>query len=167
MGGNIAWQVWQQQNLRVTPEQIFAPHIGISVTSVQLKKLASQIEASYSIIGHGGYSDANGSVDPDRLKFISIGLLAKFHPERNFNILAGPQVSFFVGNKDYLGKDDFAVVMGAEYYFSDVVGIGARYNLGITNLIEDNRDIFKQRSRVIQFSILFRLPGHQLNEHGF
>jgi len=81
--------------------------------------------------------------------------------------LAGPQISFFVGNKDLLGEDDFAAVMGAEYYFSDNVGIGVRYNLGITDLSDETPDVLKQRSRVIQFSLIFRLPSHQLREHGF
>lgn len=167
VGGNIAWQMWRQGNVSVTPDKIFGPHIGISVASMQLKNLASQIEAGYSILGHGGYSDSNGSVGEDRLKFISIGLLAKFHPSKEFNILLGPQVSFFVGNKDYLGKDDFAVITGAEYYFQPEVGIGIRYNLGITNLNENANNSIVQKSRVIQVSLLFRLPGHQLRDHGF
>jgi Outer membrane protein beta-barrel domain len=167
VGGNIAWQMWRQQNRSVSTDKILGPHLGVSVTSLQLKNLAIQMEAGYSILGHGGYSGGGGSVGEDRLKFVSIGLLTKFHPSKEFNILLGPQVSFFVGNKDLLGKDDFAAVMGAEYYFEPQVGIGMRYNLGITNLNERDPDQFIQKSRVIQFSLIFRLPSHQLKDHGF
>ncbi len=48
-GANLAWQSWQQQGVTVTPKKIIGPHIGISVTNMQLKNLASQIEIGYSI----------------------------------------------------------------------------------------------------------------------
>jgi hypothetical protein len=172
VGGNVSWQRWQQQNVNLKPQKIIGPHVGISITNMHLKNLASQLEAGYAVIGHGGYKDAFNSVPKERLKFISLGLMAKYQPIKNFNLLAGPQFSFFVGGQTNLGKEDLAIAMGAEYYFSEVVGIGGRFFLGLTDLNDAppnpfNTTVLIQKSRVIQFSLIFRLPSHQLREYGF
>lgn len=172
-GGNIAWQTWQQQNVRLTPKKRIGPHIAVSVTSMHLKYLASQIEAGYSVIGHGGYTGVGtfNSVPEDQLAFVTLGFMVKFHPVKKFNIVAGPQFGFFIGNKSKFknntGKEDLVISMGAEYYFSDIVGIGGRYHLGLTDLNDDDPNVFIQKSRAIQLSIIFRLPSHQLKDYGF
>lgn len=83
-----------------------------------------------------------------RLNYITIPILAKFYMYDGLFVEAGPQVAFLV--KDTLEGDlsqfaddlnyktaDFDVVMGLGYEFEMGLMVGARYNLGVIDVVKD------------------------------
>ncbi|MBN8576771.1 MAG: hypothetical protein J0L66_07490 [Cytophagales bacterium] len=57
------------------------------------------------------------------------------------------------------------IVVGGEYYPSQLIGVGLRYNYGVTNIKTLNID--KQYNQALQLSFIVRIPGHQLKQAGF
>lgn len=100
-----------------------------------------------------------------RLNYINVPLLAQYMTNDGFRLQTGPQLGFMVsaerktGNveidvKDDLSTIDFSWVFGAGYLFPSGFGIDARYNLGISNISDDNR--FEARNRVLQAGIFYQ-----------
>jgi Outer membrane protein beta-barrel domain len=167
-GLNIANQRWVINNKVYRPTAIAAPHIGITLHHAQNKeKITSQLEAYYSVIGDGEFSGYGSKAPEEKLKYVGLAVMLKVHPAtKEFDIHFGPQLSFFVGDKDYLGEMDLSIGLGGERYFGKNFGLGARYNFGITDLNKDSNDIV-QRSRTIQLSLLLRFNSRQLKEEGY
>jgi hypothetical protein len=167
-GLNIANQRWVINNKVYRPTAVAAPHIGITLHHSQDKeKITSQLEAYYSVIGHGEFSGYGSNAPEEKLKYVGLAVMLKVHPTtKEFNIHFGPQLSFFVGNKDYRGEMDLSVGLGGERYFGKNFGLGARYNFGITDLNKYSNDT-AQRSRTIQLSLLLRFNSRQLKDVGY
>jgi hypothetical protein len=128
---------------------------------------AFQPELVYSI---------QGGKDGDDLKlklnYINIPLLAQYMTLDGFRFQTGPQIGFLVSAKSKAGdveydiKDDLesvdiSWVFGASYLFPGANGIGVdvRYNLGLTNISED--DNFEARNRVFQLGLFYQFNKHQ------
>jgi hypothetical protein len=99
------------------------------------------------------------------LNYINIPVLAQYMINDGFRLQTGPQLGFLTSAKSKVGdveisvKDeissiDFSWVFGFGYLFPSGFGLDARYNLGISN-IRDNND-FKAKNRVFQFGLFYQ-----------
>lgn len=68
---------------------------------------------------------------------IQIPILAKFSVGEKFSLLAGPDIGFLMDAEEGVKSTNFGLDFGASYDVSENISIDAKYNLGLTNLIED------------------------------
>lgn len=134
-------------------------HIHIS------RHLAIQPELMYSM--QGGQRN-NQTV---KLNYINIPLLAQYMANDGFRLQTGPQLGMLAaaksksGNvevdiKDDLSTTEFSWVFGAGYLFPQGWGIDGRFNLGLSNVNDDNNATIK--NRVFQIGVFYQFPpsGH-------
>lgn len=129
---------------------------GVFVNIPLSKSFRFQPEVSYSSQGgkvQGASSSTTMTYEQD-LDYINLPLNFQFMTTGGFFVQTGPQVGFLVGaeksstttggssngggNKAYFDKFDLAWTGGIGYLTRFGLGIDARYNLGITNVIADN-----------------------------
>ena len=169
-GLNFATQEWHTGGHKTRPKTLIGPHIGIGVTNTLFKKFSSQLEFGYTQLGHAGLSTGIGStqtysVPEDRESFLQATVLFKYNVDKHVNIHLGPQLGWFVGNRQNLGDQLFSVAGGLEIFPTKHFGFGVRYLHGITDINPDQQ--ISQKSRVVQASINIRFNSHQLEEHGY
>jgi len=164
VGANNSTQLWKTGSQTANPKWRFGPHINVAVTNSLTKKIATQLELGYTQIGHGGYDNPNSVPDiPEaREDFALAGLMFKYHFSESFNIHAGPQLGWFIGNKQNLGVIDFSAAAGVEGYVTKHIGFGLRYCHGISDLNSDQ--LVSQKSRFFQLSMIVRFRSEQLDE---
>jgi Outer membrane protein beta-barrel domain len=97
--------------------------------------------------------------------YINVPVLAQYMVNNGFRLQTGPQVGFLtsaknktgdveVDIKDQLNTVDFAWAFGASYLSKTGLGLDARYNLGISN-INDNESA-KATNRVWQVGAFYQ-----------
>jgi hypothetical protein len=103
-----------------------------------------------------------------QVNVIQIPLIVKFHVAQGFNLQIGPQPGFIVSTKAKAdGSSEnidegfntfvFGAVGGAGFEVSEKIEVGGRYNLGISDWLDDGDSDFKTTSNVIQFYLSYRL----------
>ena len=126
-------------------------------------KFKLQPEVNYSIIGvelNDGEKEAT-----IKLRYVDIALLAKISVCKKMNLFAGPQVGFLtwakrdssftsemIDLKNDFKDEDYGLVFGAEYKFSDHIFLSGRYYHGLHQVAESWND-FVLRNRYISFRI--------------
>jgi len=139
-------------------------HGGL-VAQVKLSdKFSVQPEVIYSLQGGKNGYDPFYDVDFEtkntslKLGYINVPVLAEYFITSGLSAQLGPQIGFLVNNKfeveyNYQGEDrkmdnslnnstndlDFALAGGLEYQLSIGIFFDARYNLGLSNISENNR----------------------------
>ena len=108
------------------------------------------------------------------LGYINVPLLLQFNSTSGFYAEFGPQVGFLMSAKyDFKiggveGDEDikesfkgtnFSVALGAGYRMSNGFGIGARYNLGLSNIADEDDADLKTRGFQVGVSFLFGGSG--------
>jgi hypothetical protein len=141
-------------------------HVGGFVNIPIGETFAFQPELVYSAEG------AKESEDDDELKinlgYINVPLLLQYNAS-GFFAETGPQVGFLLSAKSKfdIGGDEtetdikdelkgtaFSWVVGLGFKTQSGFGVGARYNLGLSNIVDtDDDDAGKLKSNVIQVSI--------------
>ena len=114
------------------------------------------------------YSTEGAEATGVKLKrdYINVPVLVQYMINDGFRLQTGPQVGFLVSAKNEIGdtevdvKDNvntvgFAWLFGASYLTKIGVGFDARYNLGITN-INENNSIPESRNRVWQIGAFYQ-----------
>ncbi|WPO80990.1 porin family protein [Chryseobacterium sp. JJR-5R] len=142
-----------------------------SMFSVQPEVLYSQYGDKYDTrIGNNTYSYAN------HLDYITVPVMLQYNLIPNLYVEAGPEFGFMVsaknkaknetnnnvisesGNyKDNFSTFNFGIGLGAGYYFTDNIGITARYVAGLTDIAKDrpnNSDAI--RNNVFQVGLAFK-----------
>ncbi len=100
-----------------------------------------------------------------KLNYINIPLLAQYMTNEGFRLQTGPQLGILtsaeskfgdleVDSDDDVSTADFSWVFGAGYLFRSGFGIDARYNLGISNISDD--ESFEARNRVFQVGVFYQ-----------
>ncbi|MGQ1891112.1 porin family protein [Thermophagus sp. OGC60D27] len=134
--------------------------------------MSFQPELLYSMKGAKGSGEVEGiNVDvTEKLSYIDVPLMLKFYVSEGFNFQAGPQLSFllsaegeFKGGgvsvtedyKEYMKSVDFGLNLGAGYEFDFGFGIDFRYNMGLTNIVDDGGGEIKNRAFQIGVSYAF------------
>lgn len=145
-------------------------HIGAFMEYQFSSKWAIQPELVYS--RQGGFDKVGDVKLWYRSNYINVPILAKWYavPEK-FSIDFGPQVGFSLKHdikakangvtatekidNSELNTIDFAVAAGVTYYFTPMIGVNARYNLSLTDIVKEN-DGDAIRNQVVQLGINFR-----------
>ncbi|MFT5216374.1 MAG: hypothetical protein ACI83H_001496 [Glaciecola sp.] len=144
-------------------------HFGVTAGISVSDNFSIQPELVYS--GQGASLDFEG-VDADvELGYLNLPIMAQFQVADGFSIEVGPQFGFLMSAKveaegeeedikDDLKGLDLAAGVGINYAMASGLNIGARYNLGLSNLNdgEDSDDISNQNN-VFQVSIGYRFGG--------
>ncbi len=104
------------------------------------------------------------------LNYINIPLLAQFNSASGFYAEAGPQIGFLMSAKadskiggvstdedikDQLHSTNFSFAIGAGYKLASGLGFGARYNLGISNIVDESESDLKVGGFQIGLSYTF------------
>ena len=125
-------------------------HIGISET------FGIQPEVLFSMEG------AKSSGEDLALSYINIPVMLKYSNPSGFFAELGPQIGILtsaklkldggsVDFKDYLKSTNFVLGIGAGYNVTPQIGVGARYNLGLSNISDDSEGELK--TSVISFGL--------------
>lgn len=132
-------------------------------------QLAIQPEVVYS---SQGTKYTAGSLEHNlALNYVNIPVMLQAMVGRGFFAEVGPQVGFLTGAADKVGdvesgatttkdfkKSDVALGFGLGYSGTSGVGIGARYNLGLTDI--NNSGLSNNlKNNVLQIGLTYRLSG--------
>ena len=128
---------------------------------------AIQPELLYSAQGFG---DIDNSDVKWKLDYVNVPVMVQYMFDNGFRLETGPQLGLLVnakaeaGNveddlKDVLKSTDVSWGFGLNYLSRSQIGVGARYNLGLTDISENNADV---KNRVFQISLFYMFdPGHK------
>lgn len=136
-------------------------HAGLFVEVPVSERFSVQPEVIYSTQGaktEGEFLGVNGSTEL-KTQYINVPVLAKFYIADGFNIQAGPQIGFLTGAEyeskvgsisttvddatDGMKGTDFGLLLGAGYKAPMGLTIDARYNLGLSNVYDEDSDMFE------------------------
>lgn len=158
----------------------FGFNVGGFVEIKFSEKFALQPEVLYSTQGskvdNFGLDTEVGYVTSDvtfKLAYINVPVMFKYYAAENFSIEAGPQIGFLtsaktetkvdgygsseVDAKDVFESIDFGLNLGAGYDFTENFSIGARYNLGLSNIAKtEEGDDSKLHNGVFSFSAAYK-----------
>ena len=143
-------------------------HIGGFAKFQVSDALAIQPELLYSLQGYKTEGLTFGGVtfaeeENVNYHYVNIPVIFKIYPMEGFNLQVGPQFGYLASvtvdgedvKSESNSKDmDFGLAFGAGFDMNDVQ-IGARYNLGLSDIADDEDDEFKVQNRVIQVYIGF------------
>ncbi|OIV43994.1 porin family protein [Flavobacterium johnsoniae] len=108
------------------------------------------------------------------LAYLNIPVMFKYYIVNKFNIEAGPQIGILLSAKtktkieginqtsemdvkDFFKSIDFGLNFGASYDFTENVSIGARYNLGLSNIAKTiDGDKSKLHNSVLALSLAYK-----------
>ena len=139
-------------------------HAGLIGHIHLTRQFAVQPELVYSV---QGAKYTNGGIESKlNLGYINVPVLLQYMFDNGFRLQAGPQVGFMLNAKTEIGdvktdvKDNFKTVdfglgFGAGYVTTSGFGIDARYNLGLSNINEN--DAVKSTNRGFQLGVFYLL----------
>lgn len=111
-----------------------------------IERLSIQPEVLFSTQGAKLEGPFNADFDT-KLNYINVPVLAKFYITKQFTAEAGPQLGFLVsakrdGNdiKDAYKSVDTGFNFGLGYNFTDNLGVGIRYTVGLSNIADYDVD---------------------------
>jgi hypothetical protein len=117
------------------------------------------------------YSMQGGERPNNKLKlnYINVPVLAQYMFRGGFRLQTGPQLGFLVSAEQELNDVEFDVddsfdgidfswSFGAGYLSSSGLGIDFRYNLGVSNISDDND--FEASNRVIQLGVFWQFRNN-------
>lgn len=157
-----------------SPDSRTSFHVGALAEFPVAEIFSVQVEALYS--GQGFESDIDGDLFGGdgkieyQLDYINVPVLAKFYLIEGLSIEAGPQFSFKVNEEidinpngddgdfplddtDYEAKDfEFGIAAGLTFQTDMGLFATGRYNLGVTDIIEDS----DARNSVFQIGIGYK-----------
>lgn len=113
------------------------------------------------------------------LGYLNIPIMAKYYVIDKFSLEAGPQFGFLmsaksdytetqtiggvtstfseeVDVKDDMNSVDFGINFGAGYDFTENISAGVRYNLGLSDITDEQEDNFEMKNSVIALSIGYK-----------
>jgi hypothetical protein len=153
---------------------------GIFVEIPLTENFSIQPELSYSAQGTQFIEYITEDMGTDFRKYklsfnyLNIPILAKYYVIEGLSLQAGPQLGVFLSAKEKVETDfgdgqigvdrsalaesaDFSFNFGLGYEFGDHFLIDARYNMGLTNVLESNDEVEEElRNTVFQFSVGYK-----------
>ena len=137
-------------------------HVGLFVEVPVTDRFSIQPEVIYSTQGAKMDTSINlpvvGKIGGDtkfKTQNINVPVLAKFYVIDGLSIQAGPQIGFLTDSKvefngkesdsfkDAISKVNFGAVVGAGYKLPMGFTVDARYNFGLTNVLDKDNDSVK------------------------
>jgi opacity protein-like surface antigen len=153
-------------------------HVGGFAEFKLSEKFAIQPELLYSAQGAKIEESFEDESFESKLSlgYLNIPVMAKFYVAEGFSLEAGPQIGFLLSAKskweetfegetvsgdtdvkDAYKSIDFGVNFGAGYNFTENLSAGVRYNLGLSNIAEnEDGDDFKLTNNVFSISIGYK-----------
>jgi hypothetical protein len=141
-GINIGKEKYSESGISITSDGSLAFLAGFYVDFPVTDQVSLSPELIFSI--DGGEFSVPGISGRDKLSYISVPLLVKFHATDRFNIHGGPQLGFLIDAKSEVNgtttdfKEDvkptnLSFAIGGELSF-ETLSLGLRYVLGLSNL---------------------------------
>jgi len=137
----------------LTPDGATSFYIGGLADIGFSEKLHIQPELLYSI---------EGAKDSD-ISYLALPVMFKYYILGGLNVQAGPQVGFVLdaeNGTDGLKSTNFGFNFGAAYELPGGFFADARYNLGLSNIVDDQgnqgADDFKVKTKGFQIGVGFR-----------
>jgi hypothetical protein len=113
------------------------------------------------------FSMQGGETDNSKYKlnYINVPVLAQYMTSDGLRLQTGPQLGFLTSAKvkvsnvevevtDSRSSVDLSWVFGTSYLFPQGIGLDARYNLGLTNVIDS--DTYTEKNRCFQFGLFYQ-----------
>jgi hypothetical protein len=122
-----------------------------------------QPELYFSTQG-GEYEMGNNDTE-EKLSYINIPVLLQYNFANGFRLQAGPQLGILVDSEvevngvevntssNNYNNVDFSIPLGLSYLGYSGFGVDARFNLGISNVYENNN--VKAKNQVIQLGVFY------------
>jgi hypothetical protein len=134
-------------------------HAGLLAHFHLNKNWAIQPELMFS--GQGAKYDGDRTL---KLGYLNIPVLAQYMFDNGFRLQTGPQLGFLLNAKSEVGdleanvKEDLNTTdvswsFGVGYITPSGFGVDARYNLGLTNISEDDNSV---KNNVFQLGIFYQ-----------
>lgn len=112
-----------------------------------------------------------GGEKPDtrlKLTYINVPVVAQYMINDGFRLQTGPQLGFLINAEQKFGSIevdqdkfyesiDLSWAVGAGYLFSSGIGIDARYNIGLSDISED--ESFNSKNRVFQVGLFYQFKN--------
>ncbi|MFN2458822.1 MAG: porin family protein, partial [Chitinophagaceae bacterium] len=150
-----------------------AYHGGV-FANIPFGMLSFQPELVYS--AEGTKDEFDGDNYKLKLNYLNIPLMLQYNTAGGFYAETGPQIGFLLSAKtevetsgdeveedvkDQFKSTNFSWGLGVGFKMSSGMGIGARYNFGLSDIadVNDVDDDFKLKSNVIQIGISFPIGG--------
>jgi hypothetical protein len=145
---------------------------GLSLEAAISSNFGVQLEANFSRQGTAVIADDGSSAGSYNLDYITLPVVIKLYGTPRLNFFAGPQVGLLLSAKsrvqgspeedvkDQFKSTDFYAVFGAEYKFANGIFVNARYNLGLSNIIDEDAmtdSEFKNRYFAFRIGYAFKL----------
>lgn len=129
-----------------------------------------QPELYYSSEGAKSKSNSDESLN---LGYLNVPVLVQYMFDNGFRIEAGPQVGFLLSakSKDNDNSSDvkdgykgtaFSVPVGVGYLTHSGLGFDARYNIGVSNIVDNSGPSVK--SNVFQFGIFYQFSDPKISQ---
>jgi len=149
----LGWHAGLLSHIHITPSFSLQPEVVYSSQGAEFKRFVNNQDLKL------------------KLNYVNIPVLLQYNFNNGFRLQGGPQIGFLVNVADKVGdvelnsvsRDnfhtiDFSIPLGISYLSESGFGVDARYNLGVTNVVEGTeRNI---RNSGFQFG-LFYLFDHQ------
>jgi hypothetical protein len=130
---------------------------------------AIQPELYYSSEGAKSKSNSDASLN---LGYLNVPVLAQYMFDNGFRIEAGPQIGFLLSAKNKTNSSStdvkdaykstaFSIPVGVGYLTHSGLGFDARYNFGISNIVDNNGPSVK--SNVFQFGIFYQFSDPKIS----
>src|SRR5690606_10304231 len=140
-------------------------HVGAVVEIKFNEKFSVQPEVLYS--AQGASFNALGVDGEIKNDYINVPIMAKYYIVEGFSVELGPQIGFLmkseteVGNitndsKDFYKSTDFGLNFGLAYDLPMGLFVGARYNLGLSDIRENTNVGDTTKNGVIQVSVGYK-----------
>ena len=151
-------------------------HFGVIAGIPVSDNFSVQPELVYSQQGTE-YSASEGYDGKYKLDYLNIPIMAQFQVADGLHLEAGPQFGFLLSANeeynspgdsgeedvsDFIKGTDISVGVGASYTMASGLGIGARYNLGVSEIFEENSG--KNQNSVIQISVSYLFGKGKSND---
>ena len=154
------------------PDYKIGMHIG-GLAHIHLSQhFALQPELMYS--NQGAERTIGGTDYKTKLHYVNVPILLQFMTGSGFRLQTGPQVGVLVSAKskvndtetdadDSYKTPDFSWSFGASYVTMKGLGFDARYNHGISNILDAPGN--KYRNKVFQFGVFYQFRVTEYRRH--
>lgn len=164
VGLNISTLTGDVEDVKSKVGPLFGVFADYSISD----KLSIQPELLFSMQGckvESVYEDEEGSFDEDfsiKLNYVIVPIMVKFYLVEGLSLQAGPQLGFLTtakaddeDMKDDVNKFDLGLNIGAGYEMENGLGVGLRYNFGLTNVNKEDY-MGDAKNGVFSFALIYR-----------